>query len=114
MLQVLLHYSMMLGYKLLKIRDLREMCERTENLCVRHFQNNHNLHNLLILQILTRIDNFQECLKTLLHYLLHFILFLCFPTTRYFPKICVTTHCYIVTRKVYINQNKGACYDGLL
>ena len=105
MLQVLLHYSMILGYKLLKIRNLRGLCERTENLCVRHFQNNHNPHNLLILKTLTRIHIFQECVKTLLHFLLHFILFLCVPTTRFFPKICVTTPCYIVTENVY---RKGA------
>ena len=107
MLQVLLHYSMILGYKLLKIRELQGMCERTENLCVRHFQNNYNLHNLLILKTLTRIDIFNECVKTLLHFVLHFIVKMCVPKRRNTQNIDVTTPCYNVTQKVYI---KGACY----
>ena len=108
MLQVLLHYSMILGYKLLKIRNLQGLCERTENLCVRHFQNNHNPHNLLILKTLTRIHIFQECVKTLLHFLLHFIIKMCVPKRRFTQNIDVTTPCYIVTQKVY--NKKGACY----
>ena len=90
MLQVLLHYSMILGYKLLKIRNLRGLCERTENLCVRHFQNNHNPHNLLILKTLTRIHIFQECVKTLLHFLLHFFMSLCLSSKDFFVEFDVT------------------------
>ena len=108
MLQVLLHYSMILGYKLLKIGKLQGLCERTENLCVFCFTLPHNPHNYLILKTLTRIDNFTKSQNTLLHFMLHFFVKMCVSPTNFYPNFYVTTPCYIVTNQLY--KEKGACY----
>ena len=106
MLQVLLHYSMILGYKLLKIRNLRGLCERTENLCVFPFNITLNPCNLLIYMTLTRIDIFFNFQNTLLQNVLQNKLKMCVTPKQKTPFFDFLQTCYNVTTNVY----KGVQY----